>query len=685
MCIISLLSSSQLRRVALFAVVGCLVPTGAHSQTSQLDPSTLTIEQLLEVRLVSTASKFSQESTQAPASVTVVTADEIRQFGYRTLAEILNRVRGFYTTYDRNYAYIGVRGFARPGDYNTRVLLLVDGHRLNEPIFDMAPIGTDFPIDVSLIERVEVIRGPGSSLYGTSAFFAVTPMSQIVGTQAVINVLTKNGESSPGTRVDVSVGSLETARAAASVGHVFDNGNEVLVAATGYRSGGNSRLYFPEFDVPGVSDGVFMDGDDDRSTGLNGSASIGRLRMSGAFIDRAKRIPTGSFSTVFGDRRSRTIDQRAYADAAYTGPFGGGWTGVARAGLDYDSYAGTYPFESELDGIVLQQDGARSVQTSGELTLTRRSSHHILTLGAELRRSLLNHLFASDITGSILDEHHPSTSLGLYAQDQLTIRSWLLLTAGVRLDHDSAFGSRLTPRSGLVFLPGGKSTLKLLYGRAFRAPNAYERYYYPTMREEGLTLEPETIATSEVVWEQNIGPFVRTALSAFHYDADHLVEQRTLSYFDPATNRGLYFSNAGRTTANGADAQIEGCWPNGVTASVGYGYVLGKDWVTGAPLSNSPRHLTNVRVGAPIGLRASRLGLELRGVSTRRALDGRAVPGFVIANATATTPIHKRLDLEFSVYNLLNARYADPGAEEHVQRSIAQDGRTARVRVIARF
>jgi iron complex outermembrane receptor protein len=186
----------------------CALPGAARAQTPQADPSTMTIEQLLEVQLVSTASKFEQKATQAPASVTVITADQIRQFGYRTLAEILGSVRGFYTSYDRNYAYIGVRGFSRPGDYNTRVLLLVNGHRMNEPIYDMAPIGTDFPVDVSLIERVEVIRGPGSSLYGTSAFFAV------------INVITRSAESSPGTRLDLTVGSLETQRATASVGHV---------------------------------------------------------------------------------------------------------------------------------------------------------------------------------------------------------------------------------------------------------------------------------------------------------------------------------------------------------------------------------------------------------------------------------------------------------------------------------
>jgi iron complex outermembrane receptor protein len=205
------------------------------------------------------------------------------------------------------------------------------------------------------------------------------------------------------------------------------------------------------------------------------------------------------------------------------------------------------------------------------------------------------------------------------------------------------------------------------------------------MRDEGFTLEPERISTSEVVWEQNLGAYFRTELSAFHYDTDGLVEQRKLTTYDAETGYGLYFANAGRTTANGADAQIEGYGPGGLTAALGYGYVLAKDSVTEAWLSNSPRHLASLRVGIPIESLASRLALDVRGVSERRALDGRAVPGFLVANVNATTTLHKKLDLEFSIYNVLNTRYADPGAEEHVQRSITQDGRTARVRVVARF
>ena len=76
-------------------------------------------------------------------------------------------------TYDRNYTYVGVRGFSRPGGYNSQVLLLIDGHRLNDIVYDSAGLGTDFPLDIDLIERIEIIRGPSSSLYGASAFLAV--------------------------------------------------------------------------------------------------------------------------------------------------------------------------------------------------------------------------------------------------------------------------------------------------------------------------------------------------------------------------------------------------------------------------------------------------------------------------------------------------------------------------------
>ena len=143
---------------------------------------------------------YMQKVTEAPSSVTIITADEIRGFGHRTLADVLRTVRGFYVTYDRNYSYLGVRGFSRPGDYNARVLLQVDGHRLNDNVFGSALIGTEFPLDVDLIERIEIIRGPSSALYGTSAFFAV------------INVITQTRQPENGLEASATLGSFDALR-----------------------------------------------------------------------------------------------------------------------------------------------------------------------------------------------------------------------------------------------------------------------------------------------------------------------------------------------------------------------------------------------------------------------------------------------------------------------------------------
>ena len=153
------------KRVLCGVAAACaMAPAGVEAQTAGDKPvSELSIEQLLsvEVGTVFGASRYGQRVIDAPAAVSIVTHEEIERFGYRTLGDVLRGVRGFYVTNDCNYSYLGVRGFSRPGDYNTRVLVLVDGHRLNETVYDSSYIGEDFPIPTSAIERVEVIRGPG--------------------------------------------------------------------------------------------------------------------------------------------------------------------------------------------------------------------------------------------------------------------------------------------------------------------------------------------------------------------------------------------------------------------------------------------------------------------------------------------------------------------------------------------
>jgi iron complex outermembrane receptor protein len=270
----------------------------------------LSVEQLVNLQVASVfgASKYDQKVTQAPSSVSIVTADEIKKFGHRTLADVLRSVRGWYVSDDRNYSYLGVRGFLRPGDYNTRVLILVDGHRMNDNVYDSAYVGREAMVDVDLIERVEVIRGPSSSIYGSSAFFGV------------INVVTKKGGQIGGAEASAEAGSFDSYKGRFRFGERFKNDVEWLLSGSYYISEGQERLYYPEFDQrisadPRATNNGFADGrDGEEAVNLFSSVGFQGLTLSGFFSYREKDVPTASNGTLFNEGAERTTDYRVYED-----------------------------------------------------------------------------------------------------------------------------------------------------------------------------------------------------------------------------------------------------------------------------------------------------------------------------------------------------------------------------------
>lgn len=663
-------------------VLAALVLVGtAHTGASFAAPllpielESMSLEDLMNIPVYA-ASRHEQKSSEAPSWVSIVTSDDIRKYGYRTLEDLLKSVPGFYVINDRNYSYVGVRGFGRPGDYNTRILLLVDGHRVNDTVFDMAAIGTDFIVDVDLIDRVEIIRGPSSSLYGSNAFLGV------------INVVTRRGKNVGGVEVSVDSGSFETYRGRLTYGKTYGNGLDLIASGTLYDSKGDD-LFFPEFDDPATNDGVAAGRDGDKFGSAFASLSWRDFTFQAAYVDRKKDIPTASFDTVFNDPRNRTEDKRYYADLKYEGKAGEKTDLMARFFYDWYWYAGHYIYEDAAVNptppfLYDFQDEATNAWWGGEVKLLRTLfTSHRVTAGTEVRRNNQRRQknFIEDPYRLILDIDKSDTVWALYLQDEWALGKGFLLNAGVRYDHYDTFGGTTNPRVALICSPLTRTTVKLLYGQAFRAPNAYELYYEGGGNKANPNLHPETIRTYEAVLEQGVGERIRLVADAFSFDIRNLIAQVT----DPTDNT-LVFDNIERVKAKGIELAAEGKWANGFSGRASYTIQRAEDADTGERLTNSPSSMAKLNVVVPVWSDKLFTGVEMQYIAGRKTPKGGAADSATVVNLTLLARnLVRGLEISGSVYNLFDKAYGVPGGEEHVQNVIPQDGRTFRIKATASF
>ncbi|WP_165919082.1 TonB-dependent receptor plug domain-containing protein [Sulfuritortus calidifontis] len=625
------------------------------------DLASFALEDLLNMEVFS-ASKFQQKASEAPSAVTVITAEEIMAYGHRTLADILKTIRGVYVSYDRNYSYVGVRGFGRPGDYNTRLLLLVDGHRVNDNVYDGGLVGSDFILDVDLIERVEFVPGPGSAIYGNNALFGV------------INVITKQGRQLDGAEVSAEVASHDTWKTRASYGRRLDNGLEVLLSIGRYDSQGQN-LFYPEFG--GTAVGL----DHDRADNFYGKFSFADFTLSLAHADRKKGVPTASYGQDFNDPRSATIDRQSFLDLQYQQRLTEQLEFTGRAYYGLYHFSGDYPYSG-----VVNHDRTDGRWWGGELKFVHTAfQNHKLVFGAEYQRDGQRDQANYDLDpyAVYLDDRRRSQRWGLYLQDEYSLSERTLLSAGLRFDRSAEGHESVNPRLGLIHRWDNTTTLKALYGTAFRAPDAYELYYTalgPPDQLANPNLRPEKIKTYELVLEKVIGSDIRLTAATYHYVIDNLIEQVTLPGGD------LMFNNIAQAKANGIELEAERRWADGSQLRASYSWQLAER-EDGTWLDNSPRHLAKLNWSQPILGNRWRSGLELQYLGSRRTSHpGISAGSSVVTNLTLTSSkLAKGLEVSAGIYNLFDQDCVDPGSDEHSQALLHQDGRTWRLKLGYRF
>jgi iron complex outermembrane receptor protein len=447
----------------------------------------ISLDSLLNTR-ISTAAKYAQTSAEAPASVTILTADDLARGGYGGLSEVLESIRGFYLTSDRDNTYLGTRGFSRPSDYNDRILLLIDGHTLNDQVWGGAPMGLNLPINLASIERIEVVRGPGAVQYGTNAMFAV------------INIVTRSGGSIDGVIAEARINHGGERQASVAAGRMFGT----RLAVTGsmlVNTAPGQDLYFAEFDAPATNNGIAEQRDWHRAYGGTGSITLGDVSARVGYMSHARGVPTASFGTIFNDPRENVREQTQWADISVTHDFHGKLSSLARVYADRYIYNVGYP--SETDPVY--SDGGGSTSAGIEVVeVLEVTSRNRLSAGTEFRRAFRAAYYEHFSDGTYLRDDVPFSIAAAFAQDEIQLSSRLSLVAGIRLERSSIHGTAAAPRAAVVFRPDSVTTIKTLYGDAYRDPSVAEADITTSYYTRNPSLRPERVRTLELTVSREV-------------------------------------------------------------------------------------------------------------------------------------------------------------------------------------
>lgn len=664
----------------MLVTMNLLMPAQAQEDESLMD---LSLEQLLNVE-VSTPSRHKQKSSAAPASISVITAEEIRTYGYRTLADVLNSVRGIYMSHDHIYDYIGVRGFARPGDFSSRVLLMIDGYRVNENVFDQSFYGQDFLLDIDLIKRVEIIRGPSSSVYGSNALLGV------------VNVITRSASDIGRAETAFSMGDNRDVKGRASMGKQLDNGMSLLLSATAYRNRGESlQLEEAEFNNPANQFGRALSSlDQTKSQSLFARIAQGNWQFQTAHVKRDKGNPIGYNGTLTTVPGSNFIDQQGQFGLRYVNQFDDDRNLSARIYYGYYNYRANNLLLDDQSQIYTSRDEAQGRWWGSELTyITPLNSQHTLTTGVDAqfntRQNQRNYDDTPTYIAYLNDARH-SQRIGAYLQDDYQINRTLSLSAGLRADKFTQIDTEISPRLALIFQPDTARTWKLLYGTAFRAPNAYESHYsLPDIFVANPKLVPEHIRTLELIHERYLSPVTKATGSIYGYQIKNLIDQGI--YFDGTQNLAQ-FQNMGGAKGKGLELELEHQWHNGarIRGSVTRQLVQADN---GSTLTNSPPWQFKLNASTPILETGWRAALEVQSMGRRLSSDSNgnstASSSFARSNLTLRSPLFSNgTEWSFSLYNLLNRRFSDPvGADAAIpsRSMLVQDGRSWFWRVVIHF
>ena len=632
---------------------------------------------------ISLASGSTLPLRRAPAVASVITAEDIAAMGATDLDQVLETVPGMHVTrvsplYAPNYI---IRGLGGGNNTNPQVLVLLNGVRVSTDYGgDKGNMWISMP--VTHVARIEVIRGPGSALYGADAF------------AGVINIITKSAEQAAGMRVGAQGGSFRAADGWIEYGGKHDQLAVSAYLQLGRTDGADARV---AADAQTLNDSRF---------GTHASLAPGQINVGYRALD-------GNLDLAY--QRWRWQTYLKWRDHAGTGvgvnsaldPGHQTRTGTVISELSWNApdyaehwsmggaFSALFFTEQTPDGLGLFPAGAKigpSVFPDGMIggpsrweRNLRASAYavysgwarHALRVGVghddlylykvrTYKNFLLSPAGVPLVSGPVIDYADIQPHIKpqrrqinyAYLQDEWQFAPDWALTAGLRRDQYSDFGGTTNPRAVLVWDAGLNLTAKLLHGHAFRSPSFNEQTGINPVNTGNPALQPETIRTSEAALAWQLRPDLNLNLSLFRYALRDIIR----SVPNAAPSPGAAYRNTGGVDGNGGEVELSWELDRTLRWQASYARQNAHDPATGLNPGYAPRHHAYTRLDWAPG-QGWRLSPQLNWVAGRQRAPGdlRApVADYRTLDLTLAHQAQAGWSISVTVRNLLRANALEP-------------------------
>ncbi len=677
---------NRINRLIFVLGITFLMCTFAFSVSAQDESDQISLSDLFDID-ISAASKIKQKSTEAPGVVYVVTRREIDQMGSKTLGDVLNYVPGFESVRSvaiNEHENINVRGKASM--YSEAVLILVDGIRQTDVIYG-SPVVISRYYDLHNVERIEIIRGPGSALYGAGAFVGV------------VNIITRSGKNNQDLLANIEGGSFGTINGSIYKGHEFNN-NLSISAAFQYNDedGEDYENLTTKFGRPvaetedPVEDYEFnfkLNYDSDtftnevglkvmhkedsdfipdgwRNNKLSGVDNITEnsvhtfySRMGLPFLEQGNVALTLSIVDSENDNYYQLFEPaelvgmgQSPTDIRVTSGRGG----LAGPLTETITYTGELQVQWDftdthnlIGGFNYQKDEPEKHFGQANIDLSQPPP------------ALVNPM--PEYTKFDSSSEDDRKVIGIYLQDTIEIIEKVKTTIGVRYDDYNDVGNTVNPRLAMVYLPDDETSIKFLAATAFRAPSYAELYHHNNPSSRGNPdLDPEKIQTYELYAQRRFMEKFQVSGNIYYSK----IEDFITTVGTPGSVAD--FVNYGDHESIGFETEFKFIYDLRNTVTLNYSYTDPKDEETDEDIHNIANHAFNFIFNKSI---TEYFDLSLHGYyrsSRDRAVgDTRDdVDSYTVVNAKLTANIYENMKAYLKGTNIFDEEYYGPEGEDLV-------------------